>query len=229
MYKSSLFLLVSLSLAFANCTARKAESKHPGMPDVSSDKPAAGDLGKYHRATFAAGCFWCEEAVYESVKGVAEVISGYSGGSKLNPTYEEVGSGSTGHAESVEVYYDSSVVDYPTLLRVYFASIDPTQVNGQGPDIGTQYRSVIFYRNGTEKALAERYISELESSGKYSRPIAVQIAPFTKFWPAEGYHQDYVEHNPGNPYVQHESLPRLRRTQKQIPDLIKPGRSLVGQ
>ena len=146
---------------------------------------------KLSKATFAAGCFWCEEAVFESIKGVKEAISGYAGGEKENPTYEEVGSGTTGHAESVEVYYDSNLVTYPILLKVYFASMDPTQVNGQGPDHGTPYRSLIFYRNPKEKKLAEDY------------------------------HQNYVALNPGERYVQMESIPRLRRAQKQFPELVK--------
>lgn len=226
--KSLVLLLPAAFLLLTNCTTGKIEDSKPGKTDASvATQPVPANLSGYSKATFAAGCFWCEEAVFESVKGVAEVISGYAGGDEKNPTYEQVGSGSTGHAESVEVYYDSTVVDYNTLLKVYFASEDPTQVNGQGPDIGTQYRSIIFYRNPSEKRLAEQFIATLTSSGKYSKPIAVQVVPNKIFWPAENYHQDYVRHNPGNPYVQHESIPRLRRTQQQVPDLIKPERSLI--
>lgn len=182
------------------------------------------DVSKYSRATFAAGCFWCEEAVFESIKGVAEAVSGYAGGTTSNPTYKEVGSGKTGHAESVEVYYDSSVVDYPALLRVFFASQDPTQADGQGPDIGPQYRSLVFYRNAAEKRTAEQYIASLNKSGRYSKPIATQVVAYTRFWKAEDYHQNYVRNNPYDPYVQRESLPRLRRTQAQVRDLLKPER-----
>lgn len=216
------------ALPFIGCTQKGPDPSltSAATETVSAQIPPA-ELAKYHHATFAAGCFWCEEAVFESVKGVAEVISGYSGGKEKNPTYEQVGSGTTGHAESVEVYYDSSLVDYPTLLRVYFASGDLTQVNGQGPDHGTQYRSIIFYRNATEKQLAEQTVATLDKSGKYDRPISVQIVPFEHFWPAEDYHQDYVRHHPENPYVQGESIPRLRRAQQQIPDLIKPERSII--
>ena len=181
------------------------------------ENPAA----KLSKATFASGCFWCVEAVFESVKGVKEAISGYAGGNTDNPTYEEVGSGTTGHAESVEVYYDSAQVDYPTLLKVYFASQDPTQVNGQGPDHGTPYRSLIFYRDSAEKKLATDYIDRLNKSGKYSKPIAAQVVPYTKFWEAEDYHQNYVAINPGERYVQMESIPRLRRAQKEFPELVK--------
>ncbi|MEP7111047.1 MAG: bifunctional methionine sulfoxide reductase B/A protein [Ferruginibacter sp.] len=174
------------------------------------------------KASFAAGCFWCEEAVFESVKGVREVISGYAGGNEENPTYEEVGSGATGHAESIEVYYDSAIVSFPSLLKVFFASQDPTQVNGQGPDKGKQYRSIAFYRNDDEKKLIEDYIKQLTASGAYSNPIATQVIPFTKFWRAEDYHQNYIQHNPGERYVQLESFPRIRRTQKAVAELIKP-------
>jgi peptide-methionine (S)-S-oxide reductase len=183
--------------------------------------PAKVDLSGMSKATFAAGCFWCEEAVFESIKGVSEVISGYSGGDSENPTYEEVGSGRTGHAESVEVYYDSTIIHYADLVRVFFASEDPTQVNGQGPDHGSQYRSIIFYRNAQEQKIAVDYIAQMTNSGKFSKPIAAQVVPFKKFWTAEDYHQNYVVLNPGNPYVQHESIPRLRRTLEQVPDLIK--------
>lgn len=185
------------------------------------------DLSKLTKDYFAAGCFWCVEGVFESVKGVEEVVSGYSGGHTKNPTYEEVGSKTTGHAESVEVYYDSSKVDYMTLLKVYFNSMDPTQVNGQGPDHGTPYRSIIFYRNAQQKATAESLINALNKSGKYDAPISVEVKKFEKFWDAEDYHQNYIYHHPENPYVQHESIPRIQRFQKQFPELIKSDKNLA--
>lgn len=180
------------------------------------------ELSKLSQATFASGCFWCVESVFESVKGVEEAVSGYAGGTKANPTYEEVGSGRTNHAEAVTVYYDSSMVDYPTLLKVFFASQDPTQVNGQGPDHGRQYRSIVFYNNAQEKKLAEDYMAKLTASKKYSEPITVEIQPFTKFWEAEDYHQNYVVNNPNVGYVRMESIPRIKRFQAQYPELIKP-------
>ncbi len=179
-------------------------------------------VAKLSKAVFAAGCFWCEEAVFESVKGVKEAISGYAGGTKNNPTYEEVGTGRTGHAESVEVIYDPAIVSYADLVKVYFASQDPTQVNGQGPDHGSAYRSIIFYNNEAEKKIATDYIAGLTASGKYDKPIAAEVVPYTMFWKAEDYHQDYVVNHPENPYVQNESIPRLRRTQKQVMELIRP-------
>jgi peptide-methionine (S)-S-oxide reductase len=178
------------------------------------------DLSKYSQATFASGCFWCMEGVFESVKGVDEAVSGYAGGEEPNPTYEQVGAHTTKHAETVQVYYDSSVVSYRTLLKVYFASQDPTQVNGQGPDEGASYRSIIFYRTTEEKTEIEKYIYEIKN--KYDKPIAAEVVPFKKFWEAEAYHQDYIEHNPDVPYVRGESIPRIRRFQKQYPELVKP-------
>jgi peptide methionine sulfoxide reductase msrA/msrB len=172
-------------------------------------------------ATFAGGCFWCEEAVFESIKGVREVVSGYSGGKEKNPTYESSSSGSTGHAESFQVFYDPSKISFADLVRVFYASIDVTQVNGQGPDRGSQYRSIAFYSNDAEKKTITDFQENLTKSGKYSKPIAVEIVAFEKFWNAEDYHQNYVKLHPENPYVQHESLPRKKRTLEQVKDLIK--------
>lgn len=182
---------------------------------------SASNLSYLSEATFAAGCFWCEEAIFESVKGVKEAISGYAGGTRPNPTYYDLGKGPTCHAEMVNVYYDSSEIDYPTLLKIYFASQDPTQVKGQGPDLGDQYRSVVFYRNDTEKHLTADYIGDLNKSGKYKSPITVQLVAFTRFWEAEPEHQDFVKRHPYNPYVLNESIPRIQRFQKQFPELIK--------
>jgi methionine-S-sulfoxide reductase len=176
------------------------------------------------KAHFAAGCFWCVEAVFESIRGVKEAVSGYAGGNKDNPTYEEVGHGNTGHAEAVEVIYDSTQISFADLVKVYFACQDPTQVNGQGPDHGMAYRSIAFYGNATEQKAITDYIAKLTASGKFDAPIAAEVKPFAKFWPAEDYHQNYVVHHPENPYVQNESLPRLARTLKQVPELLKPGK-----
>lgn len=182
-------------------------------------KKVQKDLTGYSRATFASGCFWCVEAVFESVKGVEEAVSGYAGGKEPNPTYEKVGTNNTGHAEAVQVYYDSAVVSYATLLKVYFASQDPTQVKGQGPDRGASYRSIIFYSTEDKKKEAENYIAVIQKSHK--KPIAAELMPFEKFWTGEDYHQDYVPRNPNVGYVRSESIPRIRRFQKQYPELIK--------
>jgi peptide-methionine (S)-S-oxide reductase len=173
------------------------------------------------KAYFASGCFWCVEAIFESLKGVKEATSGYSGGHTKNPTYEEVNTESTGHAESVEVIYDSTIISYETLLKVYFASQDPTQVKGQGPDNGDSYRSIIFYQNETEKLAAESYRKQLDGSGKYKKPIVVEIMPLETFWKAEEYHQDYEQNHPENPYVQRISIPRIKKMKAEFPELLK--------
>jgi peptide-methionine (S)-S-oxide reductase len=159
--------------------------------------------------------------MFESIKGVKEAVSGYAGGTTENPTYESIETGTTGHTETVNVYYDSSQIDYPTLLKIYFSGQDATQVNGQGPDRGTQYRSVAFYRNTAEKAIIEAYIKSIQP--KYDEPIAAQVVPFTKFWVAEEYHQDFIEKNPFQGYVQTVSIPEIKKLQKQFPQLVKPG------
>ncbi|MEP7250959.1 MAG: peptide-methionine (S)-S-oxide reductase MsrA [Ginsengibacter sp.] len=211
-----LFIILIFATGLYSC-GNPDSNKVAATPSISKN-----ELSKYSQATFAGGCFWCEETIFESVKGVKEVISGYSGGTEANPTYEQVGSGSTGHAESVNIYYDSSQVNYDTLLKVYFASEDATQVNGQGPDEGTQYRSIVLYRNDHEKQEAEDYIKQLNDSKKYDAPIAAQVVSFTKFWDAEDYHQNYIVNNPNVPYVRMESIPRIKRFQKQFPELLKP-------
>ena len=171
------------------------------------------------RAYFASGCFWCVEAVYESVKGVEESISGYSGGWTDNPTYKASNTGRTGHAEAVEIIYDPNVVSFSTLVDVYFASQDPTQVNGQGPDRGSQYRSIIFYQNDEQKKIIEEKKAELAK--KLDAKIAAEVYPFQKFWVAEAYHQNYERRNPGNPYIQNVSIPRLKRFQAKMPEVLK--------
>ena len=187
----------------------------------TNDHLSASQLKNYSVATFAAGCFWHEEALFESVKGVKEAISGYAGGTTANPTYELVETGTTGHAETVNVYYDAKEISFETLVKVFFAGQDPTQVNGQGPDHGTQYRSIAFYRTPQKKTIIENQMKELTASGKYSKPIAAQLTAFTTFWQAEDYHQDYIEHNPNSSYVQYVSIPEIKDFQKQYPQLVK--------
>ena len=212
-----LIIILILFIALSSC-AQKSNNKAIEKKETLTDT----DLSKYSIATFAAGCFWHEEALFESIKGVKEVVSGYAGGTTGNPTYEGIEAGNTGHAETVNVYYDASIINYATLLKIYFAGQDPTQVNGQGNDRGTQYRSIVFYRNNKEKLLTEEYIKQLNASGKYNRPIAAQVVPFTKFWDAEGYHQDYIVKNPTQGYVQAVSIPEIKHLQRQYPELIKP-------
>ncbi len=211
------FILPLFALVTLTSCAQKSNNKALLKKEAISSK----ELLKYSVATFAAGCFWHEEAMFESIKGVKEAVSGYAGGSTTNPTYESIEEGNSGHAETVNVYYDPSVINYATLLKIYFAGQDPTQVNGQGNDRGTQYRSIVFYRNKNEKQLNETYIKQLNTSGKYNRPIAVQAVPFTKFWDAEDYHQDYIFKNPNQGYVQAVSIPEIKHLQKLYPELIK--------
>ncbi|NRA93152.1 MAG: peptide-methionine (S)-S-oxide reductase MsrA [Psychroserpens sp.] len=173
----------------------------------------------YAKAYFASGCFWCAEAVYESVKGVKESISGYSGGFTDNPTYQLSNTGRTGHAEAVEIIYDPNVVSFATLVDVYFASQDPTQVNGQGPDRGSQYRSIIFYQNEDQKKIIEEKKAALAK--ELNATIAAEVYPFQKFWVAEDYHQDYERLHPNNGYIRNVSIPRLRRFQAKMPEVLK--------
>ena len=210
-------LFLFMILGFAAC------SQKTNRPTVLPKQLSSKELSKYSEATFAAGCFWHEEALFESIKGVKEVVSGYAGGTTANPTYESIETGETGHTETVNVYYDPAEVKYETLVQVYFAGQDPTSVNGQGNDRGTQYRSVLFYRNNQEKQMANTYMKQLQQSGKYKKPLAVQIMPLTKFWNAEGYHQDYIVKNPGSGYVNMVSIPEIKKTQKEYPKLIKAG------
>lgn len=171
------------------------------------------------RAYFASGCFWCVEAVYESVKGVDEVISGYAGGFTENPTYELSNTGRTGHAEAVEVIYDPEVVSFATLVDVYFGSQNPTQVNGQGPDNGSQYRSIIFYQDEAQKKIIEAKKATLAK--KLDATIAAEVYPFQKFWIAEAYHQNYERLHPNQSYIKNVSVPRLNRFKEKFPELLK--------
>jgi peptide-methionine (S)-S-oxide reductase len=166
-------------------------------------KPSANEAV----ATFSEGCFWHAEIVFQSLVGVRDAVSGYAGGTISNPTYEEVGSGATGHAETVQVYYDPSKISFETLVKAFFASLDPTQVDGQGNDLGTQYRSIAFYRNQKEKQIIENEIKSINDSKIYHDKVVTQVVAFTKFYPAEDYHQEYILNHPDNPYVQNVSIP----------------------
>lgn len=215
-------LLVSL-IACSSNKDNKTTIATKGDTDAQAKTVATTikDLGKLKRAYFASGCFWCVEAIFEHVKGVEEAISGYSGGKEQNPTYQQVGSGQTGHAEAVEVYYDPKVVSYATLVKVYYGSHNPTTVNGQAPDFGSQYRSMIYYTSEEEKEIATKFKEDLDASDKYGAPIATEIVPFEKFWPAEDYHQNFERLNPTNSYVRNISIPRLNRFKEAFPELLK--------
>ena len=173
------------------------------------------------RAYFASGCFWCVETIYESLDGVKEVYSGYAGGSTINPNYYQVMSGRTGHAEAIEIIYDSTKVSFDTLLKVFFDSHNPTTPNRQGPDYGTQYRSIAFYTNEDEKNKIKNYINFLSTSTIFGKNIITEIKEINKFYYAEEYHQDYEKKNPNNPYVQNVSIPRYNKFKQKASKYVK--------
>lgn len=166
------------------------------------------------KATFGGGCFWCTEAVFQRIRGVQSVTSGYAGGDVANPTYQEVCSENTGHAEVVQIEYEPDEISYEELLDVFFETHDPTTLNRQGNDVGTQYRSIILYHDKQQKSLATKKINELDESGKYEDPVVTEITEFEEFYPAEGYHQDYYEKNPGRGYCRVVIKPKLEKMEK---------------
>lgn len=212
-------ILTALALTLLFSCQNKAQNNNNQQIKESKPTQVSVQNGKA-RAYFASGCFWCVEAIYESIKGVDEAISGYSGGHTKNPTYESSNTGKTGHAEAVEVIYDPKVVSFETLVDAYFASQDPLQVNGQGPDIGSQYRSIIFYQNEEQKEIILRKKDELAK--KLNAKIAAEVYPFQKFWIAEDYHQNYEKLHPNNSYVRSVSIPRLNKFKANFPkELLK--------
>jgi peptide-methionine (S)-S-oxide reductase len=187
------------------------------MNPINADKPTNMEI-----ATFANGCFWCTEAIFEELKGVVSAVSGYSGGQTENPTYKEVCEGATGHAECIQITFDPSMISYDELLEVFWKTHDPTTLNRQGNDIGTQYRSTIFYHTEEQKQKATQYKKELNESGAWSNPIVTEISPFTVFYPAENYHQQYFEVNGNaNPYCQFVIQPKLEKFRKVFADKRK--------
>ena len=172
-------------------------------------------------ATFGSGCFWCTEAVFQNVEGVEKVESGYSGGKVKNPTYKEVCSGLTGHAEVIQVHYDTAKVSYEELLEIFWKTHDPTTLNRQGADEGTQYRSVVFYHNEEQKKLAEKYKAELDKSGAFDNPIVTEISPYTEFYKAEDYHQNYYNLNGNAPYCSYVIQPKLEKFRKVFKHKLK--------
>lgn len=206
--------LLIIALAFSCQNTAQSNDKQKAVINATPVEVPL-DEGKA-KAYFASGCFWCVEAVYESIKGVDEVINGYSGGHTDNPTYNASNTGRTGHAEAVEVIYDPKVVSFSTLVDAYFASQNPTQVNGQGPDRGSQYRSIIFYQNDAQKAII---LEKKEALAKQlDAKIAAEVYPFQKFWVAEDYHQNYERLHPNNSYIRNVSIPRLKRFQAKFPE-----------
>lgn len=196
---------------------------HPAP--VGAETVRSAPIARVDTAIFAGGCFWGVEAVFEHIKGVKLAESGYAGGNVGNPSYEKVSSGKTGHAEVVRVVYDPALVTYEQLLHVFFAvAHDPTELNKQGPDHGTQYRSAIFFLNATQKVKAESYVQQLTKAKTFAAPIVTQIAPLAGFYMAEDYHQNYMEAHPTQPYIVYNDAPKVENLRKQFPQLYKGGR-----
>ncbi len=225
-----IILLFTVGLFIWSC----ANSQKADMPlrdknidyakDVSNISRIEKQLGEgLSRAVFAGGCFWCVEEVFERVRGVEEAVSGYAGEDAPKPTYELVCTGTTGYAEAVVVYYEAGKDSYEELLTAFFAGHDPTQLNRQGPDVGPQYRSAIFYQNEEEKNQAQAYIGKLNASGQHSSPIATTLEPLGVFYVAEGYHQDYYPGHLDEPYVARVSKPKVEKFTKAHPELLKEG------
>jgi peptide-methionine (S)-S-oxide reductase len=208
----------AVALSTLNCTIADANPGATAVPPT-----AMPNAPVTQKVVLAGGCFWGMEAVFESLKGVSSAVSGYAGGSKDTAHYEIVSTGETGHAESVEVTYDPAQISFQQLLEVYFlVAHDPTELNRQGPDDGTQYRSAIFYTTEAQKRTAAAYIQQLEREKRFDRPIVTQLVPLAAFYPAENYHQHFVARNPYYPYVVINDLPKLEQLRKQYPQLVKP-------
>jgi len=211
----SILLFVMLVLGIIFKVTKASQPKHETKP-TSMTTTEVNDT-----ATFAGGCFWCIDAIYREIKGVVEVKSGYTGGKTVNPTYSEVCTGQTGHAEAVQIVYDPKKVSYVQLLEVFFTVHNPTTLNQQGADVGTQYRSAIFYHNQAQKELAELVIKRLTTEGAYSNPIVTEVVSFKVFYVAEDYHQDYFENNKRQPYCQMVIQPKKEKFEKAFKDLLK--------
>ncbi|MER9459266.1 peptide-methionine (S)-S-oxide reductase MsrA [Mesorhizobium sp. M0387] len=229
-FKSALAALIvaAAAAAFWQSPARSAEDAVVIPPPAVDEKAASGS----EKAIFAGGCFWGVQGVFQHVKGVTKAISGYTGGAKDDAVYETVGSGRTGHAESVEITYDPSKVTYGQLLQVYFSvAHNPTQLNFQGPDSGTQYRSTIFAENGEQQKIAQSYIAQLDQAKVFAKPIVTTLETGKTFYPAEGYHQDFLTLNPTYPYIVYNDLPKVANLKALFPGLYseKPVLVLAGK
>ena len=213
----SIVLLIATFGGVIACNA--ADKPNAAIPNPAVDAPIAPTKSK-QTAVVAGGCFWGVQAVFQHVKGVVNATSGYSGGDANNAQYELVSTGETGHAESVKITFDPSQVTYGQLLRVFFSvAHDPTELNRQGPDSGTQYRSLIFYNSDEQKRIADAYISQLDKARVFSRPIVTQVVALKAFYPAEAYHQDYAANHPSNPYIVYNDAPKVAHLHQEFPDL----------
>ena len=218
MFRSIVFSAVVVALVLAGVMYMRASDRAKALPSPAVDSSLTSSKSQ-ETAVIAGGCFWGIQAVFQHVKGVANATSGYSGGSAKNAEYELVSTGDTGHAESVKIVYDPSQITYGQLLKIFFSvAHDPTELNRQGPDTGTQYRSVIFYGNDEQKRIAQAYIAQLDQAKIFPRRIVTQVVPFTAFYPAESYHQDYAAKHPNNPYIMFNDAPKVANLKKQFPD-----------
>jgi peptide-methionine (S)-S-oxide reductase len=206
---------IGMLLTSGACTSNPSENK-------KTNKIEKGKMSQsMETATLGAGCFWCVEGVYQELKGVEKVVSGYSGGHKENPGYKEVCDGTTGHAEVAQITFDPSVVSFREILEVFFLVHDPTTRNRQGNDVGTQYRSAIYFHNAAQKEISEIVIKELNASGAWEKPIVTEVTAFEKFWPAEDYHQNYYKLNSEQPYCQYVVRPKLEKFRKVFKEKLK--------
>lgn len=206
-----------------------AEEKAVKLPAPAMDTPATTQAGS-DTAVFAGGCFWGVQAVFQHTRGVLNAVSGYTGGDKASASYSLIGTGRTGHAESVQISYDPKQISYGKLLQIYFSvAHDPTTLNYQGPDHGTQYRSAIFYQNASQKQVAERYMAQLDAAKVFPGKIVTQLTPLTAFYPAEAYHQDYATLNPNQPYIARFDRPKIANLKALMPELYRDKPVLVSQ
>lgn len=210
-----LFAILGFVSGLFSCTGQSNTSKLNNM-DTNTQVNTTTDT-----ATFGTGCFWCTEAIFQQVEGVIKVTSGYSGGQTKNPTYKEVCTGTTGHAECLNIVYDPGKLSFDDLLEIFWQVHDPTTLNKQGADVGTQYRSVVFYHNQTQKAKVEKYIEDLNKSGAWDNPIVTTLEPYTIFYAAEDYHQNYYNDNPGEGYCQFVIRPKVEKFQKVFKNKLK--------
>lgn len=209
------YTLLLITLISIGCKESKSEIKN------NNDKTMSTQNKKLETATLGSGCFWCTEAIFERVKGVSSVVSGYSGGRVENPTYKEVCNGTTGHAECTQITFDPAVITYDELLEIFWKMHDPTTLNKQGNDVGTQYRSVIFYHNEEQKQKAEYYKKKLNDEKIWDKPIVTEITKFKKFYPAEDYHQEYYDNNPNQGYCAYVITPKVEKFEKIFKDKLK--------
>lgn len=219
--KNSIYITL-FGITFVSCSHKSSTDK-PFLKMQETNLINPNQQGS-DTATFAMGCFWCSEAVFKELKGVKSVTVGYTGGNVANPSYDLVCTGTTGHAEAAQIVYDPKIITYPQLLEVFWQVHDPTTLNQQGADIGTQYRSAIFYHNDYQKQIAEKYKKELDSSGAWDKPIVTEISPVAPFYIAEDYHQEYYDHNSHAPYCQFVIRPKLDKFHKVFKDMLVTNR-----